>query len=183
MSERLIDYLATQFPGQPIRAVGLTHFHDDHAGGARAFAAAGATIYAPGQSTSFLNKALNRLSMPDDRFDQRGGRITVSPVTDSVVIGSAPNRVKLVSMGHSPHVDAQLGVWALDKDYFFVSDVHVPRSDASSPRTHRAATECWFAAWAASNLPNDVRVVNSHSEVSTPVARLAEYLESDPCRK
>ena len=39
LSEKFIDFLGEQFPGKAIRAVALTHLHDDHAGGARAFAA------------------------------------------------------------------------------------------------------------------------------------------------
>jgi hypothetical protein len=86
-------------------------------------------------------------------------------------------------MGPTPHVDSMLGVWALDKDYFFVSDIHVPRSDADTPREDRAITECWFAKWAVDNLPPEVRVANSHSATVTPVSRLAKYLESDLCAR
>ena len=32
LSENLIDFLAKEFPGTPIRAIALTHAHDDHAG-------------------------------------------------------------------------------------------------------------------------------------------------------
>ena len=58
----------------------------------------------------------------------------------------------------------------------------VPYSDADEPRAERAQTECWFARWAVEHLPNEVQVVNSHSNVVTPVARLASYLESDLCK-
>jgi hypothetical protein len=37
LSERFVDFLREHWPEQPIRAVALTHLHDDHAGGARAF--------------------------------------------------------------------------------------------------------------------------------------------------
>ncbi|MDH3747882.1 MAG: MBL fold metallo-hydrolase [Gammaproteobacteria bacterium] len=182
LSEKFIEFLGEQFEGRPINAVALTHFHDDHAGGARAFAAQGAKIYSTEESAGFFENALNRSSMPKDRLTQRRGFAQVHPVTDTVLLGSEPNRVKLMSMGRGPHAYAMLGVWALDKDYFFVSDVHVPRSDADSPREVRATTECWFAEWAVNKLPPEVRVVNSHSDSITPVWRLANYLESDLCK-
>ena len=182
LSENFIDFLRQEFPGRPIGAVALTHFHDDHAGGARAFAAAGATIYTTAESAEFFASALNRDSMPEDRLSEFGGAAKISPVSDVVVIGKAPNRVKLVPIGAGPHSYAMLGVWALDRDYFFVSDIHVPRSDAEVPRAGRELTECWFAGWAAQNLPPDVRVVNSHSEQVTPVRRLAMYLQSPGCK-
>lgn len=181
LSENFIDFLAAEFPGKPIDAVVLTHFHDDHAGGARAFAAAGADIYTTEESVEFFTKALNRPSMPDDRLARLGTYVEVLPVADPLVIGSEPNRVRLMPLGAGPHAYAMLGVWALDKDYFFVSDVHVPRSDADAPSENRAVTECWFAEWAVNKLPPSVQVANSHSTNMTPVSRLAKYLESDAC--
>lgn len=181
LSENFIDFLREKFPNYPVHAVALTHFHDDHAGGARAFAAAGAKIYTTEESENFIATALSRASMPTDRLSKSTNSVSVSPVVEAVVIGSEPNRVKLVPMGSGPHSYAMLGVWAIDKDYYFVSDVHVPRSDAEAPRQDRAATECWFADWAVNNLSQEVRVVNSHSDTVTPVSRLAAYLESDLC--
>jgi glyoxylase-like metal-dependent hydrolase (beta-lactamase superfamily II) len=181
LSERLVDFLRQEFPGRPIRAVAITHFHDDHAGGARAFAAAGAEIYAAEESSHFFTTALNRPSMPNDRLSEQSSPAGISPVVDPVIIGSKPDRVQLLPMGPGPHAYAMLGVWAFDKDYFFVSDVHVPRSDADAPREDRAVTECWFAEWATANLSPEVQVVNSHSANVTPVSRLARYLQSDLC--
>ncbi len=177
LSERFVDFLVEEFPDRPIHAVALTHAHDDHAGGARAFAAAGADVYAPEEVANFLESALNRDSMPEDRLTPR--RVEVMPVGEDVSIGDS---VRLVSIGSGPHANAMLGVWATDHDYFFVSDIHVPRDEASRPRDGRERTECWFADWAVAFLPPEVRVVNSHSPVITPVSRLEEYLDSDACR-
>ncbi len=182
LSQRLLDFLRQELPGRPIRAVALTHFHDDHAGGARAFAAAGATIVATAASAEFLENALNRPSMPRDELAALGEPAAVTPLDESLTLGSEPRRARIVSIGANPHSYAMLGLWALDRGYFFVSDIHVPRTDADAPRSARAGTECWFADWAAGHLPGDVRVVNSHSDTITPVSRLARYLDSEPCR-
>ena len=182
LSENFIDFLSEQFTDRRIRAVALTHFHDDHAGGARAFAAAGAEIYATKETARFIDTALNLPSMPSDRLTELTTLADVFAVVDPVIIGSEPNRVKLMPMGPGPHVSSMIGIWALDKDYFFVSDVHVPRSDADSPREDRATTECWFADWAVKNLSPEVRIANSHSSTVTPVSRLENYLESELCR-
>ena len=137
LSERFIDFLRQEFPERAIRAVVLTHFHDDHAGGARAFAAEGAEIFVPAESARFLRNALNRGEMPDDRLHSLGERVRVTPVSGWATLGDRSNRVRIVSMGESPHTSAMLGVWAVDRDYFFVSDVHVPDSDAPAPREGR----------------------------------------------
>ena len=167
LSERFIEYMAAEFEGRPVHAVALTHFHGDHAAGAPAFSAVGADVYAPELTSRFLSNAVYD-------FD-------VEPVEDSVEIGDDDNRVRFVTMNGNPHVFEMLGVWAVDRGYFFVSDIHVPRSDDPQPAAHRADTECWFANWAVENLPEDVQVVNSHSPTITPVSRLAEYLTSPLC--
>ena len=181
LSERFVDFLAAEFPGRPIRAVALTHAHDDHAGGARAFAAAGAAIYAPAEYAAFLNTALNRDSMPADRFSKIGGKIEVLAVNGGISLADSETPVQLLSIGPGPHSSAGLGVLA--GGHFFVSDVHVPRTEADEPRAERAVTECWFANWALQNLPASTVILNSHSPVETPLSRLAEYLESSHCKQ
>lgn len=179
LSEGLVDFLAAEFPGQPIRAVALTHHHDDHAGGARAFAAAGASVYAPAEVATFLETALNGDSMPPDRLTGVGTPVRILAVADEITLEDDDVPVRLISLGESPHVVSSLGVLA--NGYFFQSDLHVPDSVAPEPRAERALTECWFAGWAVDNLSPTVVVINTHSTVETPVSRLAHYLESPLC--
>ena len=181
LSENFVKFLGTEFAGRPIRAVALTHFHDDHSGGAAAFAAAGADVYAPAKTSEILTAAFRERVIPDDDSGDEQAPFEILPVANAVTIGDESNRVRFMQLGENPHVFEMLGVWAVDRDYFFVSDVHVPGSDAEEPSEDRAATECWFARWAVDNLPPDVRVINSHSAPETPVSRLAKYLESEAC--
>jgi glyoxylase-like metal-dependent hydrolase (beta-lactamase superfamily II) len=179
LSERLVDFLADRFPHRPVRAVALTHHHDDHAGGARAFAAAGAAVYAPAEVAAFLGDALNRDSMPPDRLSKAGRRVVVRPVAGLVTLEDDTLPVQLINIGENPHAISSLGVLA--GGYFFQSDLHVPSADADEPRSDRVETECWFARWAVDNLPGDTVVINTHSLFRTPVSRLARYLESGSC--
>lgn len=183
LSENFVDYLGKQFPDTPIRSVVITHAHDDHAAGARAFAAAGAKVYAPQRVVDFLSDALNRDSMPNDRLSKKSGRVDVIAVHDRLSLDDEKNDVELIVLPGGPHVDTAIGVWAKDAGVFFQSDLHVPRSDSDAPREDRAATECWFAKWAAAQLPPDTIVMNSHSSPRTPVSRLSKYVDSAPCRK
>ena len=142
LSERFVDFLMEEFPGRPILAVALTHAHDDHAGGARAFAAAGAAVYAPAEVADFLEQALNGVrsahrlvAPPRDRLAEK--QLDVLPVDDSTPIGDS---VRLIPIGSGPHARAMLGIWAVERDYFFVSDIHVPRNEEARPREGREAT-------------------------------------------
>ena len=181
LSEAMIDFLVTELPGRRINSVALTHFHDDHAGGARAFAAAGADIYAPAASAGFLESALNREQAYEDRLQELGERAAVLDVRGRTRIPESNPAVELIELGEGPHVSASLGVWIPARRLFFQSDLHVPNSTDTKPRIERAATECWFARWAVDNLPRDAVVISSHVEQTTPVSRLAQYLESDLC--
>ena len=120
--------------------------------------------------------------MPADRLAETDSRVEVVPVSTATTLNDEKNPVELMSLGPGPHSSAGLGVYVPAAGYFYVSDVHVPRSDDDTPRVERATTECWFARWAVEHLPPETRVLNSHSSPQTPVSRLRNYLDSAACQ-
>lgn len=183
LSEQFIDFLGGHFPGKPIRSVVLTHVHDDHAGGARAFAAAGARIYAPEGALAFLKQALNSEEMPADRLSASGKRAAVTPVGVRLSLYDLKRPVEALPLGKNPHTESALGVWLPKQKIFFVSDIHVPGSDAPQPPENRALSECWFADWAVKNLPDEARILNSHSSQVTTKELMKKWTESEVCRR
>lgn len=181
LSERFVDFIRAQWPGKPIRAVALTHAHDDHAGGARAFAAAGARVYAPSEVSAFLESALNRKEMPADRLSAAGKRLAVDPVADRAVLADPERSVELWSLGANPHVGSALAVWVPAAKLLFVSDVHAPSSFPDQVDPARVPTECWFAGWAAANLSDGAEVLSCHDRKRTPVGLLRAFAQSPTC--
>jgi glyoxylase-like metal-dependent hydrolase (beta-lactamase superfamily II) len=57
-SQAVIAQIKTRFPGKPIRYVIVTHFHIDHGGGVRAYAAEGATVVTGEASRSHFEAIL-----------------------------------------------------------------------------------------------------------------------------
>ena len=171
LSEAFIGFLKQHFPDETIKALALTHFHDDHAGGTQAFAAAGADVYYPGPYTA-LRELLDIPDSPSDPFVE---------VTSAYRIPDLDIEIELIPINGNPHVENMLGVLVPEDQVFFVSDIHVPRDDSTEPPAERAATECWFAAWAVDHLPAGSSVINSHSDGVTPLATLGAYLESPTC--
>ena len=182
LSTQFLAFLKETFPTRPVRAVVLTHAHDDHVGGARAFVAAGGEVYAPAEVAPFLESALNVSTLRTETLTQAAGMVRVESVEGRLLLDDPFVPVELLATGPSPHASASLGVLVRNANVFFVSDLHVPRDDAEQPTAERASVECWFAKWATQNLPVGTRVINSHSGIETPLPRLEAYLESSLCR-
>jgi hypothetical protein len=178
LSEAMIDFLEAELD-RSVHAVVLTHAHDDHAGGARAFAAAGARVYAPAGSAAFLERALNDPDLPEDRLARQGGRVEVHPVSAPISIGEM---VRILPIGPNPHVSDALGVLAMEAGLLFQSDLHAPAGEAPRPGADRAAVECAFARWATTHLPQGTRVLSAHALAITPPERFRQYHASDRCR-
>ncbi len=181
LSERFVDFLAAEFPGKAIAAVVLTHGHDDHSGGARALAAEGSLIYVPEEQIDYFRSALTGSAMPPDRFSVSAEELRLTAVTDRLELEFGNLPVILHRLDDSPHVRHALGIQVGNPGYFFQSDIHVPGADAAEPAPIRAATECWFARWAADNLSPQTVVLSSHSSARTPVATILNYLDSPAC--
>lgn len=162
LSELFVNFLARHFPNKPFSAVILTHFHDDHAGGARAFSAAGADVWAPAGDVDYLNQRFNLASLPADRLGA-SQKLHVNGLTAHQHFGEGQQRLEIKSLTGNPHVQNAVAVWLPHNKLLYHSDIKVPHSAEAESNDEQKARYCWFANWAAKQLPQEYEVMHNHS--------------------
>src|SRR5438105_2579356 len=101
-----------KIPGKPIKYLLLTHFHIDHSGGIRAYAAKGATIVAHEEIVPFVNTVLSRPKTIRPDSLAKAGNITpnVEGVKDMKVLTDGERTVELREIAN-PHSSGMLLVY------------------------------------------------------------------------
>jgi glyoxylase-like metal-dependent hydrolase (beta-lactamase superfamily II) len=123
-SEAIITWAKTQFPGKPMKYVVLTHFHDDHTGGVRAFAAEGAKVVTGAASEKYLHHSLTAKSLVlPDKLGMSGMEAELMVVDPngmlSIPDAARPMTVYAIDSSHAadmllPYLPAQQIIWVTD---------------------------------------------------------------------
>ena len=163
----ILKAIAETTGNKPVRTLILTHDHADHAGGARAFAAAGARIVSQeadaGQILALVSQAATR---PDDPMS---GKASLKPVVESiaerVMFLDGIEQVEILFLG-SAHTRGDLVVYLPTDKVLYVGDLaaqgHLPfmqSADVDPVGWERALT-------ALTQVPAD-KVVPGHGDVGT----------------
>ena len=166
-SRAVLDTLAHLVPGKPVRYVVATHFHDDHAGGVRAYMDAGATVVTTPAYVSFFQRVARRagtLSAPEQPLDSarietvQGGRR---------VFADATRRVELLDIGRNPHTDEMLVAWLPAERIMFQGDLWNPFwGNVGAPRQDNATTR-YFVEWLRRSGLQPETVVGVHGPIQT----------------
>jgi glyoxylase-like metal-dependent hydrolase (beta-lactamase superfamily II) len=100
-SEGVIAAAKTAAPGKPIRHIVLSHFHDDHMGGVRTYAAEGAIVVVHSSAGDYVRAVLGqRRTLEPDRLeiarrDGRRGQPVVMLVEDTITLTDGTREVEL----------------------------------------------------------------------------------------
>jgi ketosteroid isomerase-like protein len=127
-SEGVIAAAKKSAPGKPIRHVVLSHFHDDHMGGVRTYAAEGATVVVHSSAGDYIRAVLGqRRTIEPDRLEiaRREGRQSqpaVMLVEDAVTLTDGTREVALFHAPNS-HVSGMLVGYVPDARVLFTSDL------------------------------------------------------------
>lgn len=146
-SQAVITALESRFPGKPVRVVVSTHFHNDHSGGLRAYAALGATIVTGKASEAFVQKMLqaSHTYVPDSlQKIQKPGMIeTIDSERKSFTDGNRTVEAYPVQNGHA---EGMLATYVPHAKLLFVSDLFSPGAPRQPPGWPRELLESLTAA-------------------------------------
>jgi glyoxylase-like metal-dependent hydrolase (beta-lactamase superfamily II) len=131
----LFRAIQEQFPGKPVKYVGVSHFHFDHIGGLRGAAAMGATILIEKGHEPILRPFLEaRHTHPPDELDKRrngqGGQPAggIEVFEGKKVISEGGQSFELHSITGGPHVDPMVLGYASSGRALFQPDLYTPPS-------------------------------------------------------
>jgi glyoxylase-like metal-dependent hydrolase (beta-lactamase superfamily II) len=133
----VIEQAAARYPGKPVRTLILTHHHMDHAGGTRAYAAAGATIVVG----AGVGKHVAAVLASDHSLNPRGARPIAPPqvaaqvteVADRVSFSDGTRRVSAFVIDN-PHSAGGMIGFVEDVKLGFVTDLWSPGRDMLGER-------------------------------------------------
>ena len=123
--EAVLDTLRSRFPGKPVGVAINTHHHWDHASGLRTVLAANVPVVTHARNVSFVRSigSAKKTVRPDALSrSRRPSRSTITPVEDSLVVGTGDSRVVAYRLP-TAHVEGALAVYVPSARILFQSDV------------------------------------------------------------
>jgi glyoxylase-like metal-dependent hydrolase (beta-lactamase superfamily II) len=179
ISERFIQKIKEKIPNKPIRYLAVTHFHSDHAGGARAFLAEGATLLTtPGNKDYFEKLAAAKYNIMPDRFSRQPGRAVIETFAGKRVITDGERSVELINVGASPHATENVVVYLPQERILFQGDLFYysgltsfPAKDPSRDRVMK-----FFADWLIKSKLEAVQIYGFHDRGFATMTQVRQIL-------
>lgn len=179
MSERFIQKIKEKIPNKPIRYLAVTHFHSDHAGGARAFLAEGATLLTtPGNKSYFEKLARANYSLIPDRYSRQSRPAVIETFEQKRVVTDGERSVELINTGASPHVKENVVVYLpkekilFQGDLFYYSGMNAfPAKDPSRDRVMK-----FFAEWLIKNRLEPEQIYGFHDRGFATMKQVRQIL-------
>jgi glyoxylase-like metal-dependent hydrolase (beta-lactamase superfamily II) len=131
-SQKAISKIKETVPNKPIKYLVLTHYHDDHAGGARGYMAEGATLVTtPGNKGYFEKMAQARRTIDPDALSKNPRPPVIETIQDKKrVFSDDQHTVELYDIGPGPHTKEMLIVYLPKEKILFQGDLLILPSDS-----------------------------------------------------
>lgn len=173
-SAAVIKAIEDKIPGKPIKYLVMTHFHIDHSGGIRAYAAKGATILTQEGNVPFVKTVLARPKTVRSDSLAKAGSVTpnVEGVKDIKSLTDGDRTIELREVPN-PHATGMLAAYLPKEKILFVSDLFTPGTPVDTTNTNGIENaKALFDAINAAKLQVD-RIVGGHGDIA-PMRDLAK---------
>lgn len=167
-----------RFPLKPIKTLVLTHHHNDHSGGARAFVAAGVDVLVGSGNFQHFRRMFEAPHHLDhDALDRAPKPAHLTEVSESQTLKSGARSIQLVQVANH-HAKGMLVAYLPVERIAFVADLWSPERDKlRAPLTFERHKDLVDALRAAKITPR--RIVGGHGGVGN-YAELATAVDAGP---
>jgi glyoxylase-like metal-dependent hydrolase (beta-lactamase superfamily II) len=180
LTERFIKKIKEKIPNKPIRYLAVTHFHSDHAGGARAFMAEGATLLTtPGNQAYFAKLATANYTIMPDRYSQQPRPPVIEAFDTKRIITDGERTVELINVGKSPHAKENVIIYLPKEKILYQGDLfyfnglnQFPAKDPS-----RDAVMKFLGNWLVKNRLQPERIYGFHDRGFATMTEVRQILK------
>lgn len=178
-SERFIQKIKETIPNKPIRYLAITHFHSDHAGGARAFLAEGAALLTtPGNKDYFEKLSAAKYTVVPDKLSRQTGPTRIESFDRKRVITDGERSVELINVGESPHAKENVIVYLPQEKILFQGDLFYYSGMASFPARDpsRDRVMKFFGDWLLKNNVEPAQIYGFHDRGFATMKQVRQIL-------
>jgi len=130
-SQAVISAIKERVPGKPIRYVMMSHHHNDHSGGIRAYAAEGATVIAHASNVDFVREVLTHAkTVRPDALAIVQSKGAAPPAIDAVEgmkeYTDGTRVVRVYTIPNDAHAEGMLAAYLPAERIIFTSDLYSP---------------------------------------------------------
>ncbi len=167
VSQQAVEQIKKTIPGKPIKYLAVTHHHDDHAGGIRAYMAEGSTlIVAPGERDFFQKVSVSKFTAEPDMFTRNPRALNFEPLQNKQrVLTDGITTVEIYDIGPSPHGEEMLVAYLPELKAVYQGDLLNRPSNGDHPIAND--TTVHFLRWIDNQKFAVEKIIPVHGTVTT----------------